>query len=200
MAEWIVADWHLGEDRLEIMGRPFRSAEEMIDELVRLHNSVVTADDTVYVLGDLCYQKKPEYLEHVERFNGRKMLIRGNHDRVFSDEQLKKYFWDVVVDGGGMELACEGIPCYITHYPTRGKKDRFNLVGHIHAAWKYQLNMMNVGVDVHHFLPVNLSTIPFHLKAISEYYDEDVWVAYNKLNLRFLGDRGKKGSYFVEST
>jgi hypothetical protein len=56
--------------------------------------------------------------------------------------------------------------------------------------------MLNIGVDVHHFRPVNLDSIPFHLTAISEYYDEDVWVAYNEINQRYRGKRGKEGSYF----
>ena len=82
------------------------------------------------------------------------------------------------------------------YYPTMGRKDRFNLVGHIHAAWKYQLNSMNVGVDANHFAPIDLASIPFHYGAITKFYDEDVWAAYNELNAKWVGIRGKKGSYF----
>ena len=74
--------------------------------------------------------------------------------------------------------------------------DCYNLVGHIHQAWKHQLNMLNVGVDVHNYRPVSFEKIPFYLKAITNYYDQDVWVAYNPINLKYLGSSGKKGTYF----
>ncbi len=57
--------------------------------------------------------------------------------------------------------------------------------------------MFNVGVDVKHYYPVDTEKIPFHLKAIKEFYDADVWVAYNELNESYKDTRGKKGSYFA---
>lgn len=196
MKSFVTADWHLGEDRFELMGRPFTSIYEHIDALVYYHNSVVSPDDIVYMLGDVCYQKAPEYLSQVSRFNGKKTLVRGNHDKVFTDEQLRPYFDAIYIEGQGFPMEIEGIPCYLTHYPTEGLKERFNLVGHIHAAWKYQLNMFNVGVDVNHFCPVNLTTIPFHFTAIEKYYDRDVWVAYEEANMTYLATRGKRTTYF----
>ena len=193
---FLVADWHLGEDRFELMGRPFSTQMEMIDTLVENHNKLVKPDDDVIVVGDVCYQKTPQFLHYVDRFNGKKTLIRGNHDKVFTDEQLEPYFKCIVAEGDGIKVEYENIPLYITHYPTETVGDRFNLVGHIHSAWKYQLNMFNVGVDVNHFKPVNVNKIPFHLKAISEFYDQDVWVAYDERNSSYVGQRGKKGTYF----
>lgn len=193
---WITADWHLGEDRFVLMGRPFITPNEQVNTLIRNYNALVNPEDIVYVNGDVCYQKAPDYLPLVNKFNGRKILIRGNHDKVFTDEQLEPYFEQIVAEGDGLEIDVNGVPCYITHYPTQGKKDRFNLVGHIHAAWKYQLNMYNIGIDTNNFKPVNLNTIPNHLKTITEFYDDDVWVAYNDLNVDWLKSRGKPGSYF----
>lgn len=197
MKTWITADWHLGEDRFELMGRPFKYQDEMVDRLVLNHNDRIKPTDRLVVVGDVCYQKTPEYLKHVARFNGRKVLIRGNHDRGIIDEQFKEYFEEIYPEGSGIELTVEGFPCYITHYPTQGRPDRFNLVGHIHAAWKYQLNMLNIGIDVHHFCPVDLDTIPFHINAVAKFYDDDVWVGYNPINSEWRGKRGKAGSYFT---
>lgn len=195
MQTWLVADWHLGEDRFEIMDRPFKQVDEMINTLIIHHNSVVGKDDLVYVIGDVCYQKAPEYLPLVTKFNGKKVLIRGNHDRGIPDSEFKKYFKNVIAEGSGLELTIGDIPCYLTHYPTRGRKDRFNIVGHIHGVFKVQLNMLNVGVDAHHFRPVNANKVPFYFKAVQEFYDEDAWVAYNPINQDYVGKRGKKGSY-----
>lgn len=196
MKTWITADWHLGENRFELMGRPFLTTEEMINTLADNYNRLVAPDDVVYVVGDVCYQKTPNYLPFAYKFNGKKILVRGNHDRGFTDDDFSAYFEEIIPEGRGIELDVEGIPCYITHYPSEGRNDRFNLVGHIHSAWKYQLNSLNIGVDVNHFRPVSLEKIPFHFKAICEFYDEDVWVGYKNINADFLGKRGKKGSYF----
>jgi len=198
MKTFLTADWHLGENRFELMGRPFTSEQEMVHKLTLEHNLRIGDEDTVIVVGDVCYQKRPDYLKYVSWFNGRKILIRGNHDRGISDEEFKPYFEQIIPEGEGLEADFGGIQCYVTHYPTCGVKDRFNLVGHIHGAWKYQLNMLNIGVDVNHYRPVDSDRIPFHFKAIAEFYDEDVWVANNPINAEYIGKRGKKGTYFTK--
>ncbi len=200
MNHFITADWHLGEDRFKLMGRPFTTAQEMVDHLVAKHNAMVTPEDTVWVNGDAVYQKAPSLLAEVARFNGKKVLFRGNHDKVFTDEQLKPYFDEIVPEADGKVLEIDGLKCWVTHYPTEGKPDMFNLVGHIHAAWKFQLNMLNVGVDVHHFQPVNVLDVPGHLTAISKFYDRDVWVAYEDANARFKDERGAKTRYYQKPT
>jgi hypothetical protein len=59
-----------------------------------------------------------------------------------------------------------------------------------------QLNMLNVGVDVHHFTPVPVSEIPFWLKKIKSFSDDDVYACYMDSNLAYLGKRGTPGVYF----
>ena len=197
MAKFITADSHFGDERMKILGRPFKFKGEMNAVIVDLYNSVVGQDDEVFIVGDICYKNK-DFLGVVDDLKGRKTLIRGNHDSIFTDEDLYGVFYRIVEDGGGIDIDIEGIPCYITHYPTTGKVDRFNLVGHVHAVWKYQLNMFNIGIDANSFLPVNLNTIPFHFDAITKFYDDDVWAAYSDINESYIGKRGKSGTYFKE--
>ena len=196
MKTFITGDWHIGESRMNIMQRPFTSPDDMINTLIHNDNQIVTPYYIVIMVGDVCYQKTPQYLPRVNDFHGHKILIRGNHDRIFTDDELYPYFEQVISEGEGMDMDIHNIPCYITHYPTQGKKDRLNLVGHIHGAWKYQLNMLNVGVDVHHFQPISIESIPFHFEAITQHYDDDVWAAYHDINASYQGHRGKKESYF----
>lgn len=200
MKRFFVADWHLGEDRFEIMGRPFTFTADHVATIVQNHNQHVGKDDLVYVVGDVLYQKAdPDvWLPWVGRMNGRKILIRGNHDRPFSDEQFAPYFEQIVPEGHGVEINVDGLPCWVTHYPTQGRDDRFNIVGHIHGVWKVQLNMLNVGVDVHHFSPVPEERINFFYNAICKYFDEDAWVGYNAINAKYRDIRGMKGRYFNE--
>jgi calcineurin-like phosphoesterase family protein len=200
---WITSDWHLGEDRMKIMQRPFASAEEHLETIIANHNKVVSKDDRVYVNGDVIYQKADPsiYLQQIARLNGRKFLIRGNHDRPFTDEQFAPYFEWIVAEGEGMEIDVpvpdsDPIQCYITHYPTHSRADKFNLVGHIHGAWKFQLNQINVGIDVNHFYPMDMAEIPFFFTAITQFYDSDVWQAYSPVNQQYVGTRGKQSRYF----
>jgi calcineurin-like phosphoesterase family protein len=193
---WISSDYHCGENRYELMGRPFFSQQEMIDCFVNNHNKLVNKDDLVYILGDVCYQKTPEFLPQIEKFNGKKILVRGNHDRNILDSEFLKYFEEVIPEGEGINLDIEGLPCYLTHYPTSGKKDRFNLVGHIHSAWKVQKNMLNVGVDVHHFNPISSEKVLFYYNAICNFFDKDVWVYDNEIN--DYSGRGKNTTYLGE--
>lgn len=202
---WITSDWHLGEDRMTIMMRPFKDQAEHVETIIERNNAIVGKDDLLIVVGDAVNQNKPEFLETLSRLNGRKVLVRGNHDRPYSLEDLGKYFELIIPEGEGIELEVlvDGNPvqCWATHYPTQARHDRFNLVGHIHSAWKFQLNSINVGVDCNHFLPHDLDIfVPFAYNAITKFYDDDVWAAYTEANQFFVGKRGKSGAYFTKET
>lgn len=195
---WFTADYHLGEERFDLLQRPFKNPHEQSAILIKNHNSVVNNDDFVYVLGDVLYREADPkiWLPTLDLMNGRKILVRGNHDRPFTDEQFQPHFEKIIPEGDGIELAVGDIDCYLTHYPTRGREDRFNLVGHVHSAWKYQLNMMNVGIDTNHFRPVSPEEILLIYRIICNFSDEDIWVGYNNINMNFRSLRGKTTQYF----
>jgi len=194
---YITADWHLGDDRFQIMCRPgFLNAQDMVDKFVDWHNEIVSPDDLVLMVGDACNLNSPEFLPQVARFNGTKILFRGNHDRVFTDEQLEPYFAQIVPEGEGKLIDIGGEKFNVTHYPTQSRGDVFNLVGHIHGAWKVQLNALNVGVDANHFRPLDIDVdVPFLRKAVQNFFDDDVWAAYSDSQAIWHGRRGKPGRY-----
>lgn len=199
MAIFLTADWHLGETRLEIMQRPFNDPYNQSYRLLSEFNALVEPHDEVIVVGDAVSKasNNPEqWLKTIKQFNGRKTLIRGNHDELFTDEELKPYFDLIVPHGEGIYVDAGDLRCFVTHYPTLAKKDSFNITGHIHGAWKYQLNCLNVGVDVHHFKPIPLTKVPWFYEAVCKFYDDDVWAAYQESNAEYYGKRGKKGSYY----
>lgn len=196
MSTFITSDWHLGDTRLKSMHRPFANSNEMLDVMVRNHNFLVSPNDLVYVLGDVCNKDAPDCLESVNLFNGRKILVRGNHDRQIQDKDFLKYFEDVIPEGQGIDLNFGGVDCFLTHYPTLAKTERFNLVGHIHSAWKLQLNSLNVGVDVHHFYPISTLDVVKYYESIHNFYDNDAWAAYIYANMSYLNSRGVKSSRY----
>lgn len=74
--------------------RQFDSVEHMNRHMVVQHNSVVRPQDTVYFLGDFMLSSSAQkLLDIVPLLNGRKILVKGNHDiqklstyaQVFSD-------------------------------------------------------------------------------------------------------------------
>ena len=129
---FLTADWHLGETRLQLMQRPFATSEEHVAHLLEKHNQIVQPEDLVYVVGDVLWQKADPaiYLPVIAKFNGRKILIRGNHDRPFTDEQFRPYFEEIYPDGSGIDVELGGLACYLTHYPTQGRVDHAGAAAH----------------------------------------------------------------------
>lgn len=72
---YFIADTHFNDSNiLRFENRPFGNVDEMNTSLVNQWNNIVTEDDTVYMLGDIGDVK---FLKHL---NGKKYLIKGNHD------------------------------------------------------------------------------------------------------------------------
>ena len=75
--------------------RPFENVEEMNKYFLDAWNSKIKSDDTVYILGDLHIRGKNEDLiDIVSKFNGKKVLIKGNHDNV-SDPNYSELFEEI---------------------------------------------------------------------------------------------------------
>jgi len=81
---FFTSDLHFGHANIiKYANRPYANVDEMNNDLVRRWNAVVTPNDTVWILGDLCMGKLDESLLYVGDLNGFKRLIPGNHDRMF---------------------------------------------------------------------------------------------------------------------
>lgn len=80
--------------------RPWDNVEEMNEEMIKRWNDTVGPKDKVYHLGDVAINRKG--LPIMDRLNGNKVLIKGNHD-IFPLKDYVKYFRDIrayhVLDG-----------------------------------------------------------------------------------------------------
>jgi calcineurin-like phosphoesterase family protein len=89
----------------------------------------VKDQDTVYFLGDVVINKK--YLELVKRMNGRKILIRGNHD-IFKDEDYREVGFQQI---HGVRVFVDKF--ILSHIPLHpdcvSERFRVNVHGHLHA-------------------------------------------------------------------
>jgi calcineurin-like phosphoesterase family protein len=106
--------------------RPFASAEEMDEELVRRHNERVRPTDKVYFLGDVVINRR--FLHNVGRLNGDKVLIRGNHD-IFKLEDYTPYFRDI----RGYHVMNGLILSHIPVHPESLARFGCSIHGHLHA-------------------------------------------------------------------
>ena len=134
---FVVSDHHLGHtnswEKFKLADgsplRPFSSNEEMNETMIERHNAKVKAQDTVYFLGDVVINKK--YLELVKRMNGRKILIRGNHD-IFKDEDYRAVGFEQI---HGVRVFVDKF--ILSHIPLHPdcvtERFRVNVHGHLHA-------------------------------------------------------------------
>lgn len=111
-----IADTHFGHKNIiSYDGRPFFTAKEMEDELVKRWNQAVTEPtDTVYILGDFCWDGEDEWIRILERLNGKKVLILGNHDLKTMGKTLSDLFLDVK---DYAEIIDHGSRVVMSHYP-----------------------------------------------------------------------------------
>ena len=158
MAVFFTAETHFGHANiLRYCQRPFSSIEEHDAALIKNWNSVVQKDDEVYVLGDFIFAKTALEVESIAgRLNGRKYLIRGNHDRVNICESSFIWIKDY------HELGANTLRWVLSHYPFsewngfHRKNKAVHLHGHVH---NHDMDpprdrRINVGVDLHGFTPI----------------------------------------------
>jgi len=106
--------------------RPWDNAEEMDEFMVKAWNARVRPNDKIYHLGDVVINRRS--LAIMDRLNGDKILIRGNHD-IFKDQDYTPYFRSLrgyhVMNG-----------MILSHIPIHEESlGRFgvNIHGHLHA-------------------------------------------------------------------
>lgn len=75
------ADLHHAHNKIvEICNRPC-SISMHENWLIENYNNSVKKKDTVYILGDLSFSRKADAERFIDRLNGEKFLIIGNHDK-----------------------------------------------------------------------------------------------------------------------
>ena len=109
--------------------RPFTSTEEMDEAMIERWNAKVQPHDVVYHLGDVVINRK--YLHLVKRLNGKKRLVRGNHD-IFKDQDYRDVGFDSLY---GVRVFTDKF--ILSHIPLHPDcithRFKVNVHGHLHA-------------------------------------------------------------------
>lgn len=134
---YYISDLHFGH--ANIIGfdkRPFINTKEMDEELIKRWNSVVTPSDNVYILGDFCWSKSSdEWVYYLNKLNGQKFLIKGNHDPKLTDKAKKKFAQ--ICDY--KEVKENGKTIILSHYPmltyrSDYRENVYMFYGHVHKT------------------------------------------------------------------
>ena len=164
---FVTSDLHFGHKNIiKYTNRPFADVQEMDASLIDNWNRIVKNNDEVYILGDFTMQNESVAESLLLRLNGRKYLIRGNHDYF-----AKNYRGDaLLLVEDYFELKVKKRIFVFSHYPfvewNRSRHGSYHLHGHQHKHADYNLwqrhegiRRYDVGVDANGFTPVPLEKI-----------------------------------------
>ena len=79
--DYFTSDLHFGHKNvIRFCDRPFKTVHQMNEAIIDNWNNIVSDSDRVFVLGDVFLCKPEEAKEYIEKLNGYKILVKGNHD------------------------------------------------------------------------------------------------------------------------
>ena len=171
---FIVSDTHFGHEKTCTVFkredgsplRPFANADEMNEEMIKRWNDIVKPHDKVYHLGDVVINKK--FLWVLGKLNGKKRLIRGNHD-IFPTRVYMEYFDEIY----GVRVLSDMI---LSHIPLARDSitERFNVnvTGHLHANYINDPVYLNVSVEHTNFTPLSIEDVRDRIKKNEESFKE----------------------------
>ena len=168
MEEFFTADWHLfHKNTIGYCNRPIKSIIQMQQRMIYEHNQVVGEDDVVWNLGDVT-MLSAEYTgkvgKEVNKFNGTKHLVLGNHDS-WKPTSYENAGFSTIHTATWFER--DGLTFYLVHDPAKyttiqNDPKSILLCGHIHQLFQHLLpdkRVINVGVDVWNFKPISYNII-----------------------------------------
>jgi calcineurin-like phosphoesterase family protein len=155
---YFISDHHFGHRHIiDFESRPFASVDDMTESMIASWNAVVGDQDQVFHLGDFSFLNLEKTKRIVERLNGYKFLILGNHDRGRSRSWWLEAGFDEVseypiVYRDFFLLSHE--PMYVNkHMPFA------NIHGHIHGQKYEGVQHINVSVEHWDYTPVSFERI-----------------------------------------
>lgn len=162
---WFTADTHFGHANIiHFCHRPFKNVDEMDRILIENWNKTVGPDDDIWHLGDFAMSRLA-HGHYLEKLNGRKHFIWGNHDR--SDVKKSRHW---TTSQPYSEIQLDGVNICLFHYGmrvwNRSHHGALHFYGHSHGTLPGDGGSLDVGVDVWNFTPVGLADIQARLKTL----------------------------------
>jgi calcineurin-like phosphoesterase family protein len=143
--------------------RGFSTVEEHDEHIIAKWNSVVNKRDITYILGDITMEKSSPY-HLLDRLNGLKHVIMGNHDRRQDVKKLLEHVESVA----GM-VSYKGV--ILTHCPIHPIELDYryskNIHGHIHD--KQVMKMLDGWEEIdERYICVSCERVDYTPKSLEE--------------------------------
>lgn len=128
MKTYLISDTHFNHEKIKTYcDRPENFTDLLVDNIRR----TVKADDLLIHIGDVFIGPKSGWDHIRDLLPGRKVLVRGNHDRNRSNAWWMEH---------GFDFSCDSFTfrhIYFTHSPAETLADRavYNIHGHLHNIW-----------------------------------------------------------------
>lgn len=146
---YFISDLHFyHENIIKLDGRPFADCHEMNEALIDIWNARVKRNDEVYILGDFSSGSGEETNYILDKLEGIKYLIVGNHDKYLSDKAFNRTYFNWIKSY--YELRDGNYRVILSHYPIicyngqqyvdeSGLSNTYMLYGHVHNSPDEQL-------------------------------------------------------------
>jgi calcineurin-like phosphoesterase family protein len=126
-----------------------QTVEEMDELMIANHNMIVSPKDEVYFLGDFSFHKDNAITQSIlKRLNGRKYLIKGNHDYWVKDKSCVDNF-EWIVDYKRIKIDKQSVVLF--HYPIvefdRMHYGAYHAYGHVHGNYTHPGRAIDVSID-----------------------------------------------------
>ena len=158
--DYFISDIHFGHKNvIRFCNRPFKTVHEMNSQIVEKWNKKVTDADKVYVVGDVFLCDINEASSWINKLNGYKILIKGNHD--YGERKMLEAGFDEFHRKLEYTMP-DGRKALIQHFPLPDcLLDDYDLMihGHIHIADKVIGKKINVSCDIWNYEPISIDTI-----------------------------------------
>ena len=158
---FLISDTHFGHANILTFkkqnGDPLRSFHNIVEHdehLIEQWNKTVSPNDKVYHLGDIGFKNFTNLSLILNRLNGTKVLIKGNHDN-FKLSQYQQYFKDVRAS----HILDKFILTHIPIHPESVGRWKANIHGHLHDNSLKDSRYFNVSVEKTNYAPLDFEFI-----------------------------------------
>lgn len=183
---WFVSDTHFNHGNIlkfrtkypdgDLVRPGFLDVQHMNETMIENWNSVVKPNDIVYHLGDVAFGNVTDMENILNRLNGKKRLILGNHDK-FDILVYRRHFKKIGSWRSFGEFEKKFVAC---HYPLHadsfiyrsGGLDGFCVHGHIHekvvlkeGSDQPDPRYINVCVERRRYTPIHIDDLMKEMKT-----------------------------------
>ena len=165
MNTWITSDLHFGHQNImkfcpQSRARFNNDVNYMNEAMVIEWNSLVQPNDLVYILGDVAFLPASKAVQYLKRCNGRKILVKGNHDRkLVADAEFRGCFESI---HDYLDITYNGTKVCMFHYPIaewdQMHRGAVHFHGHLHGGVSGLENFRarDMGMDATGFIVVSM--------------------------------------------